>query len=113
MPPVTSIREPSYALAVRGPRRPARMLTALGRSCAGVGGAGCSPASTLAKEPNGSELLPQLNNDDAQSGGSVSPDGGSSNAADGYGVFQLRAMQRIIELIPDPSSGVAQLSCAA
>jgi integrase len=40
-------------------------------------------------------------------------DNGSSNAADGYGVFQLRAMQRIIELIPDPSSGVAQLSCAA
>jgi integrase len=31
-------------------------------------------------------------------------DNGSSNAADGYGVFQLRAMQRVIELIPAPSS---------
>jgi integrase len=35
-------------------------------------------------------------------------DNGSSNAADGYGVFQLRAMQRIIELIPAPSPGVPQ-----
>ena len=43
-------------------------------------------------------------------------DNGSSNAADGYGVFELRAMQRIIELIPAPSPGVlqaAQISCAA
>ena len=35
-------------------------------------------------------------------------DNGSSNAADGYGVFQLRAMQRVIELIPAPSPGVPQ-----
>jgi hypothetical protein len=43
-------------------------------------------------------------------------DNGSSNAADGYGVFQLRAMQRIIELIPDAYRGVpqsAQVPCAA
>jgi len=43
-------------------------------------------------------------------------DNGSSNAADGYGVFQLRAMQRIIELIPAPSPGVpeaTQVPCAA
>jgi integrase len=33
-------------------------------------------------------------------------DNGSSNAADGYGVFELRAMQRIIELIPAPSPEV-------
>jgi integrase len=33
-------------------------------------------------------------------------DNGSSNAADGYGVFELRAMQRIIELIPAASPGV-------
>jgi Transposase IS116/IS110/IS902 family len=33
----------------RESRRPARMLTALGRSCAGGVEAGCSPASTLAK----------------------------------------------------------------
>src|SRR5215472_6575066 len=36
------------------------------------------------------------------------PDNTSSNAADCYGVFQLRAMQRIIELIPAPSPGVPQ-----
>jgi integrase len=35
-------------------------------------------------------------------------DNGSSNAADGYGVFELRAMQRIIELIPAPSPGFPQ-----
>jgi hypothetical protein len=35
-------------------------------------------------------------------------DNGSSNAADGYGVFQLRAMQRVIELIPAPSPGIPQ-----
>jgi len=43
-------------------------------------------------------------------------DNGSSNAADGYGVFELRAMQRIIELIPAAPPGVplaAQLPCAA
>src|SRR5260370_40298219 len=40
-------------------------------------------------------------------------DNGSINAADGYGVFELRAMQRVIELIPAPSPGVAQFSCAA
>jgi integrase len=43
-------------------------------------------------------------------------DNGSSNAANGYGVFELRAMQRIIELIPAASPGVplaAQFSCAA
>ena len=43
-------------------------------------------------------------------------DNGSSNAADGYGVFELRAMQRIIELIPAPSPGVpeaTQVRCAA
>jgi hypothetical protein len=43
-------------------------------------------------------------------------DNGSSNAADGYGVFELRAMQRIIELIPAASPGVplaAQFPCAA
>jgi len=36
------------------------------------------------------------------------PDNGSSNAADGYGVFQLRGMQRVIELIRAPSPGVIQ-----
>jgi integrase len=43
-------------------------------------------------------------------------DNGSSNAADGYGVFELRAMQRIIELILAASPGVplaAQFPCAA
>lgn len=43
-------------------------------------------------------------------------DNGATNAADGYGVFQLRAMQRVVELIPAPSPGVpqaAQLPCAA
>ena len=43
-------------------------------------------------------------------------DNGSSNVADGYGVFELRAMQRIIELIPAPSPGVpvaTQFPCAA
>ena len=43
-------------------------------------------------------------------------DNGSSNAADGYGVFQLCAMQRVIELIPAPSPDVpqsAQFPCAA
>jgi len=35
-------------------------------------------------------------------------DNGSSNAADGYGVFQLRGMQRVIELIRAPSPGVIQ-----
>jgi integrase len=43
-------------------------------------------------------------------------DNGSSNAADGYGVFELRAMQRIIELIPAASPGVpeaTQVPCAA
>ena len=43
-------------------------------------------------------------------------DNGSSNAADGYGVFQLRAMQRIVELIPATSPRTpqsAQFPCAA
>jgi len=35
-------------------------------------------------------------------------DNGSSNAADGYGVFELRAMQRVIELIPAASLGVSE-----
>jgi hypothetical protein len=43
-------------------------------------------------------------------------DNGSSNAADGYGVFELRAIQRIIELILATSPRVllaAQFPCAA
>jgi hypothetical protein len=43
-------------------------------------------------------------------------DNGSSNAADGYGVFQRRAMQRVIELIPAHSPGVPEATkvpCAA
>ena len=38
-------------------------------------------------------------------------DNGSGNAADGYGVFELRAMQRIIELTPAASRGVRISAC--
>jgi len=43
-------------------------------------------------------------------------DNGCSNTADGYGVFELRAMQRIMELIPAVSPGAplaAQFPCEA